>query len=190
MLVAPRIDRRSSSSRVHTTAHAAHAIAAAASVRLRIDAGPMADSKVNDLDSSTEPPIPRTGVFKIMKKSSRKNAVRALLITSIVAAAIAMTVQPALGHNTQITLGNNTGWADHGNHANGQDRECDGWDLYVQAWNAAGASWQRYDPDGCSGFGGTGFAHLDGVNLTHYRICEEYHTPTIWRIVCSPKTAM
>lgn len=126
----------------------------------------------------------------MMKKSRRKYAARALLVTSMVAAAIAMTVQPALGHNTQIALGNNTGWADHGNHANGQDGECDGNAVFVQAWNAAGAWWKVYDPDGCTGFGGTSFAHLDGINLTRYRICEETRRDGFVRLVCAPVTAM
>src|SRR5688572_21054938 len=37
-------------------------------------------------------PRPRTGVFEIMRKSSRKSAVRAPLITSTVAAAVALSL--------------------------------------------------------------------------------------------------
>ncbi len=90
------------------------------------------------------------------------------VLMALVAIAALVVAAPAMGHWTEIFHGNDHGTNDH-SHFNISDHECDGNRVYGNAYDASGYRGPAYDPDGCGG----SYRHLDGLNFSSYRICEE-----------------
>lgn len=100
-----------------------------------------------------------------------------LLAVLAVVSAFVLAV-PATGHFTETWHGNDHAWVDSSHdHLNGSDNECDGNRIYTRGYDASGARGPKYDPDGCGGY----YGHLDGVNFTSYKLCEEGVSCTAYR---------
>jgi hypothetical protein len=94
---------------------------------------------------------------------------RVLSAVCVAAATAALSAAPpTFGHFTDIFHGNDHGTNDH-SHYDLWDNECDGNRVYGNAYDASGYRGPAYDPDGCGGIG----RHLDGLQFTSYRLCEE-----------------
>jgi hypothetical protein len=90
------------------------------------------------------------------------------LLASLAMVAAMAFAAPASAHWTELFHGNDRGTNDH-SHFNIWDNECDGNRVYGNAYDASGYRGPAYDPDGCGG----DYRHLDGLDFTSYRVCEE-----------------
>jgi hypothetical protein len=106
----------------------------------------------------------------------RRLRVKVGILAVSAVAAVGAIAAPASGHWTEIFHGNDHGTNDH-SHFNISDHECDGNRVYGNAYDASGYRGPAYDPDGCGG----SYRHLDGLNYSSYRICEEGVSCTAFR---------
>ncbi|HEX8205226.1 MAG TPA: hypothetical protein VF587_04105 [Solirubrobacteraceae bacterium] len=106
----------------------------------------------------------------------RRFTAKLVILATVALTAVALMAVPAAGHWTEIFHGDDHGTNDH-SHFNISDHECDGNRVYGNAYDASGYRGPAYDEDGC---GGT-YRHLDGLNYSSYRICEEGVSCTAFR---------